>query len=65
MLAGACSIEHGNEVLPSFIERYNERFAKPPADALTAHRSVAHCWGPEMMLMRPTDNANAGPLVSA
>ena len=41
-LAGACSIEQGNEVLPSFIERYNERFAKPAADARAAHRPVLH-----------------------
>jgi hypothetical protein len=41
-LAGACSIDQGNEVLTSFIERYNERFAKPAADARCAHRPVMY-----------------------
>lgn len=40
-LAGACTLEQGNEVLPSFIERYNERFARMPADPADAHRPVA------------------------
>ncbi len=37
-LAGACTLEQGNEVLPSFIERYNERFARVAADPTDAHR---------------------------
>jgi transposase len=41
-LAGACNLAQGNEVLPSFIERYNERFGCVPANARDAHR-VAGC----------------------
>jgi transposase len=39
-LAGACTIDHGNEVLPGFIERYNERFGCVPAQPTDAHRGL-------------------------
>lgn len=51
-LMGATTLEEAEAALPDFIERYNERFAVPPAEAQVAFRSVpAHmrlehilCW---------------------
>ncbi len=37
-LAGACTLAQANAVLPSFVARYNERFARPPADPCEGHR---------------------------
>lgn len=39
-LAGACTLAQGNEVLPSFIEHYNERFGCVPANPRDAHRAA-------------------------
>ena len=39
-LAGVCSIDQANELLPGFIEHYNGRFAKPATDSRMAHRPV-------------------------
>ena len=39
-LTGINNIEDANAFLPEFIERYNQRFGKPPADPYDAHRPV-------------------------
>ncbi|MCL6477896.1 MAG: ISNCY family transposase [Peptococcaceae bacterium] len=39
-LAGASSLEEANAVLPGFIERYNEKFAVPPAETVSAFRPI-------------------------
>ncbi len=39
-LAGASSLEDANALLPEFIERYNAKFAVPPADTVSAFRPV-------------------------
>jgi hypothetical protein len=39
-LRGISSMEAGNDFLPSFQEDYNARFARPPANAHDAHRSL-------------------------
>ncbi len=40
-LAGIATPEAANAFLPSFLERYNERFAKPPSSEMDAHRPVS------------------------
>ena len=39
-LAGISSMEAGNAFLPSFVERFNERFAVPPVKTQNLHRSL-------------------------
>ncbi|WP_236713090.1 ISNCY family transposase [Neomoorella mulderi] len=39
-LAGASSLEEANAVLPDFIEHYNEKFAVPPAETVSAFRPI-------------------------
>ena len=39
-LAGACTLAQANEVLSGFVERYNERFGRIPADPADAHRPL-------------------------
>jgi hypothetical protein len=39
-LAGICTIEGANALMPQFIRDYNARFAKPPRDAHDAHRPL-------------------------
>ena len=39
-LAGAKNLEEANKVLEEFIPRYNEKFAKPPADSVSAFRPI-------------------------
>lgn len=41
-LAGIDAIDTANAFLPTFIERYNARFAKPPQQPDDAHRRVRH-----------------------
>jgi len=38
-LAGCCSLEQANEVLPRLAEQYNRRFAKTPRQSRDAHRT--------------------------
>jgi hypothetical protein len=38
-LAGCCSLEQANEVLPRLAEQYNRRFAKKPGQSRDAHRT--------------------------
>jgi hypothetical protein len=40
-LAGARSLADGNTLLPAFIADYNNRFAKPPANAKDLHRRLS------------------------
>lgn len=40
-LYNICSIEEANAFLPSFIEDFNKRFAKPPQDTSNAHRPLS------------------------
>lgn len=42
-LAGINSIEQANAFLPGFVEAYNEKFAKPPASEVDAHRRELPC----------------------
>ena len=39
-LAGISSIDEANLFLPSFIEKYNQKFAKVPKNPIDAHRSL-------------------------
>src|SRR3984885_10866223 len=39
-LAGICNMEAGNVFLPDFVERFNEKFALPPAKAVDLHRKL-------------------------
>lgn len=39
-LAGVCTIEDANAMLPAFIADYNERFGKPPANEKNLHRPL-------------------------
>jgi hypothetical protein len=39
-LAGICEMSAGNEFLPAFIERFNEKFALPAAKAPNLHRTL-------------------------
>jgi len=39
-LAGICDMSAGNEFLPAFIERFNEKFALPAAKAQNLHRTL-------------------------
>jgi hypothetical protein len=40
-LAGISTIEAANAFLPTFVQTYNARFAKPPASAQDLHRPIA------------------------
>ena len=40
-LSGIDTIEAGNAFLPSFMEKYNARFAKDPFDDRDVHRALA------------------------
>src|SRR5690606_16730571 len=37
-LAGCCTLERANELLPELLKRHNQRFAKAPAQPRDAHR---------------------------
>ena len=39
-LAGICDMSAGNAFLPEFVERFNEKFALPPAKAVDLHRKL-------------------------
>jgi hypothetical protein len=39
-LAGISDIDAGNAFLPEFVERFNKKFALPPAKAENLHRSL-------------------------
>lgn len=39
-LTGICDMSAGNEFLPTFIERFNEKFALPAAKAENLHRTL-------------------------
>jgi hypothetical protein len=39
-LAGISDVDSGNAFLPSFVERFNERFAVPPAKPQDLHRPL-------------------------
>jgi transposase len=39
-LAGICDMSAGNAFLPEFVERFNEKFALPPAKADNLHRKL-------------------------
>ncbi|WP_217267418.1 integrase core domain-containing protein, partial [Thermanaeromonas sp. C210] len=39
-LAGASTLEEANAVLKNFIERYNQKFAIPPANPVSAFRPI-------------------------
>ena len=39
-LAGICDMSAGNVFLPEFVERFNEKFALPPAKAVDLHRKL-------------------------
>jgi hypothetical protein len=41
-LSGISSIEEGNEYLPEFIKKHNEKFAVPPQSSENAHRPLFH-----------------------
>jgi hypothetical protein len=56
-LAGISDVDSGNAFLPSFIERFNERFAVPPVKAQGLHRpwrfSQSDLTGGEMLYSSP------------